>query len=514
MNVYEIFTKITMTNGVSSVLAVIAKEILGLEGGIAKLEKSFHSLNRTSSAVLGGLGLAGGAGIVVLLKSAADHAKELSHQLSNIQKLGLTPAQVSAATSAAFALPSQVHGMTSADTLKILSNINSIVGPEGARKMLEPLAKFGQAMGAQTNDYDAANENILKLVRSGDLLGKFVDATTHQVDLNKLTSFLDLVTKVSAATHGMVGPSTWLALAQQGGPAMSGMTDEGLMSMAMVAQSMGGFRAGTALTSLYQQMVGGKMTKPAAEQLVDLGLLKNDYSVTPGGHIVWGKGALDTPFTQAIQKDPLQAEVIMRKAMEAHGFDTIEKQIPELFKMLGRQTTQRLVHDFLRNEPQMFGERGRLMGGAGVDEQLKIANSSDYERNLHNLSEAWKEMMAQIGLPLTKAAIPVMQEITKVFLEIAKFAQEHAGGIKLLGEGLAAVAAVFIGVGGAALLAAIGPVGWMALGIGALGVAIANWRTIFDTAKTWVLDLKTAFEGLQGPAVCGQFCLGQARVGA
>jgi hypothetical protein len=48
MNTYEIFTKITMVNGVSSVLGVIAKEVLQLEGGIGKLQTKLLGLNRTS----------------------------------------------------------------------------------------------------------------------------------------------------------------------------------------------------------------------------------------------------------------------------------------------------------------------------------------------------------------------------------------------------------------------------------------------------------------------------------
>jgi hypothetical protein len=434
------------------------------------------AISKTSLAIGGGLGIAFGSGLVLGLKSAADHAKELSHQLSNIQTLGLTQPQVSAAIGSAFALPGQVSGMTSSASLQILSNINSIVGPEGARKMLGPLAQFGQAMGAQSGDYDKASENILKLVRSGDLLGKFVDSTTRQVDLNKLQGFLDLVAKVSAATHGMVGSQTWLAMAQQGGPALSSMTDEGLMSMAMVAQAMGGFRSGTAMTSLYQQIVGGKMTQYAAQELQGMGLV-GGYSVGQGGHVLWDKGALDTPFSQALSKDPLAATEILRKAMESHGFTSIETQIPELFKMLGRQTTQRLVHDFLRNEPQMFGERGRMMKGAGVAEQLSIANATDYERNMHNLTAAWSEMMAQIGLPITKAAIPVMQTITSVFLDIAKMAPQNSETIKLLAQGIGVLSAALIGGGAIALLGALGPAGWIATGIIAVGGAVLTYGT-------------------------------------
>src|SRR5206468_1925786 len=105
-------------------------------------------------------------------------------------------------------------------------------------------------------------------------MGKFVNEKTHDVDTERLQHFLDLGSKVTQATHGRVNAQTWLGLAQQGGPALSGMTDEGLIHMAIAAQAMNGPRAGTALSSLYMQMIGGKMTEPVYSKLEELGLAK------------------------------------------------------------------------------------------------------------------------------------------------------------------------------------------------------------------------------------------------
>jgi hypothetical protein len=48
-----------MQNGVSSVLVVIAKEVLSLEGGIVRLGKAFENLNTTSLVMGGGLAVLG-----------------------------------------------------------------------------------------------------------------------------------------------------------------------------------------------------------------------------------------------------------------------------------------------------------------------------------------------------------------------------------------------------------------------------------------------------------------------
>lgn len=212
-------------------------------------------------------------------------------------------------------------------------------------------------------------------------------------------------------THGKVDANAWFQLAQRGGPALSNMDDRGLLEMAIATQAMGGPRAGTALTSLYQQMIGGKMPEYAAKKLHALGLV-GDYKVGLGGHLLWAKGALDNDFTRTLQKRPAEAVKIMKKAMEAHGYDSIEKQVPQLFEMLGRQTTQRLVHDFLRNLPQIQGETDRILGALGIGPSNRLQNSQDYIQAEHNLGEAWNNLMFAVAGPNSENAIGLMNRLT------------------------------------------------------------------------------------------------------
>ena len=172
-----------------------------------------------------------------------------------------------------------------------------------AESLMKPLAEFVQVLGNQTGDYEAAQANIVKMVRAGNLMGQFIDDQTRQIDVEKLTRFLDLGAKVIAATHGMVNASTWFNLAQTGGPSLMNMSEQGLMSMAIASQAMGGYRAGTALMSMFQQFIGGVVTPWRAENLHELGLV-GDYKVTKGGHILWAQGALDTPFCSIADHRP------------------------------------------------------------------------------------------------------------------------------------------------------------------------------------------------------------------
>ena len=368
---YEIAVKITMQNAVSGVFAVIAKDALGLEGSVARLTKMFSGLNSTS--LLAGSAVAGVASYAVLsgFKTLVDHAKDLSHELVQIQKLGESSAQFEQAKAAAYKLHGQVPGATSVDALKIYGATYSMFGHEGALKTMKPLAEFAQVMGNTSGDYKKAFDNLYDMVRGGELMGKFLNESTHLVDTDKLTHFLELGSKVVQATHGKVSAQTWFGMAQQGGPALSMLDDNGMLTMAMVSQAMGGQRAGTALSSMFQQMAGGKMSQYAAQLLSDKYHLVGGYTVGRGGHLVWDKGALDPethPFIKAMGKDPLEAVKMLKDKMGEGGLNDMEHIIPELYQMLGRNTTQRLVHDLMRNLPQLIGERERMKGGLGTPE--------------------------------------------------------------------------------------------------------------------------------------------------
>jgi len=435
-----------------------------------------------------------------------DKAKELSHELTQIQVLNknMTPLQFEQIKDWAYGLPSRVRGTTSVEALKQFGAVQSMFGQEGALKMGDTIAQFGQVLGSQSGNWEGTSDKILKMIRAGDLMGKFTDTVTHKVDLDKLQRFLDLGIRVVNATHGMVSPATWFALAQQGGPALSNMTDEGLMSMAMAAQGMGGYRAGTAMTSLFQQMVGGKMTQYAAQELQTLGLV-GGYSVGQGGRVLWDKGALETPFAKSMQADPLAATEMLRKALTGGGFTTIEQQVPELFKMFGRQTTQRLVHDFLRNYPQMIGERGRLESGMGVFGAGAKGNEEDYLKVMHNLSAAWEDMVAKAALPAAQAAIPIMNAAGDFFLGMGRWAvtPEGAAGLKQIAEGMTLLGAFMIGGGAIAVLAAMGPGGWVLGGLLALAVwAVENkdtFKSIADSAIGFMDKIQKAItDGFQG----------------
>jgi hypothetical protein len=488
---YDVAIHLTATNGVSSVLATIAKDVLGLSGSVAELQKGFSALRL---GVIGAAGVAAGLEGFKILKDISEYAKDLSHELVQIQKLGISADQLTQVRAAAQRTTTQVPGTTETGALELYGVTYSMFGHEKsiAESLMKPLADFVQVVGNQTGDYDAAQANIVKMVRAGDLMGQFINDQTRQIDVAKLTGFLDLGAKVIAATHGMVNASTWFNLAQQGGPALMHMTEQGLMSMAIASQAMGGFRAGTALMSMFQQFIGGIVTPWRAENLHNLGLV-GDYTVTRGGHIMWAKGALDTPFVQSLTTDPMQATKILMEHMDAHGISDVNAQIKELFQLLQRSTSTREIADFLKNFSQIVQEKERIENALGVGGAVSLQNAEDLMQVEKNLGASWKNLMYAIAGPGTGMYISVLGEVTST---VNSFTGALRGinpqVIKNWFEAFGLISASLVGAGTLAILtaigAALGPAGVVIGGLTSLAIALGALKGAFSGVDLDMLD--------------------------
>ena len=116
-----------------------------------------------------------------------------------------------------------------------------------------------------------------------------------------------------------------LGMTQQAGFSMRGMTDEGFMNMSIMAQVMGGPRAGTAMLTLYNQVATGKMTKPAAIGMEDLGLLKPGEWQSDHGHVIIDPKA-EARLGKPLGKNPMDFVDEIYKNLEAQGITDPDEQ--------------------------------------------------------------------------------------------------------------------------------------------------------------------------------------------
>src|SRR5262249_23742345 len=144
----------------------------------------------------------------------------------------------------------------------------SILGPENAIAANESLVRTRSVLGNVLDRFGVSEKDkseAYDILRSGELLSRIMDPKTHQVSVEALNRFTDTISKLVIATEGKVPPAMFLGTVKQGNLAMQNFTDEGLLASGILAQGLGGPKAGTAMMSLFRQFAGGKMTKSTAE---------------------------------------------------------------------------------------------------------------------------------------------------------------------------------------------------------------------------------------------------------
>lgn len=412
MEAYRIGISIVLANGVSNVLGIIANDMAGLGLKVKDIE---HGMMRWKAPLLGLGAIIGGSMVLGAMEKLVGKTRDFQDELIKLQRLGggIGAAVASGEiTTKAFDISRRVP-MKVEDLMKIPGTTYSIMGQQEAMETWEPLARYAWVLQSDKHYKGDTMQDLQALIRAGELSGRITDPVTKQIDSKKLEQFLDLAARVTAATHGMVNPQSLLGMAQQGGVALRGLDDNGFYSMAIMAQAMGGHRAGTAYLSLWQQMAGGTMMKRTAEGLQEMGLLKPGDWSTEGGHVSITKDA-SKRLTGLIGHDPLDFAANIQKQLAASGVTDPLAQLNAIMRLTGRQTTQRFTAEEVANFQQMMTERGRLMQGLGADNSFNLLQDKSVTGNLQALSNAWSNLLTAVAGPQSERVVTVLQSITAV----------------------------------------------------------------------------------------------------
>jgi hypothetical protein len=463
-----------MSSNHAAVLSALSSSLLGVHTQVSKLQGGF---SRLKLAIGGALSVTAGMALLGVMERIVDKTKDYNDELIKLKALGgpmLGSVSSGEMSKRAFDIAQRVP-MTVPDLLKIPGASYSILGQEDALKVWEPLARFAWVMKAQKDYKGDVSDDMGKFLRAGELGGRLTDPNTHKAAVEELEKFLDLSQKVMTATHGMVTPSTLLGMSQQAGFSMRGMSDEGFMNQAIMAQAMGGPRAGTALLSLYNQVATGKMTKPAALGMQDLGLLKDGEWYSDHGKVVVSPEA-QARLGKILGKNPMDFVDQIYENLEKQGVTDPDEQKRRVAAAMSRQTSERYAIEMMMNREQMKAERERMGGALGNSALFGVINNESVTSNMEALQNAWTNLLIAVAGPNSQNVISILQTLTSAINAATKTINEmNPDTLKNLGAGLAVLGVAMTGAGIVALAAAIGPAGWIAAGLIGLGAALIMW---------------------------------------
>ena len=216
MNVYDIFTRITMQNAVSGVLATVIKDVANLEGSIASLERKFHNFNRTSVAVGGIAGILGGAAAVGVVVKLAEKGEKLLDQQDKLQRVGIAYNDVLKLQADYYDKVARVIPTSSlSEYLKTVQELRTVTGkgPAGlaaAQELAITSAKVDALLANSTGK--ESHGEYYKLLRSEEMKGI---ATTPE----KRKEFTDLAFSYITAFGTKMSANDYQTFARRAGSA-------------------------------------------------------------------------------------------------------------------------------------------------------------------------------------------------------------------------------------------------------------------------------------------------------
>lgn len=391
--VYRIGVSIALANGVSPVLAIIGKDLLGLNTSINGIQQNFQGW----AAALTSVGLIlGGSAILGAMVTLAEKAAAFQDAMTKVSQLNPAVAKVVESgemKKTAFDLGAKL-GLKVEDVTEIYGGIfSAIQNPEHTKELLPYAAEYARLMQLR-HPGTHPERNIRTLIRAGEQSGRLTDDKGNIVP-EKVQEWFDLAAKLDAATHGQVNPEMMQGIAQQaGGASLRGLTKEGFEHLMILGQMMGGQRAGTALISLHNQMTGA-MLKRSAEAMQDYGVLKPGEATSEGGHVSLTEAATQR-LLGTLNRDPVAFVDMIVKALEAKGITDKEQQLIAISRMIGRQTSQREIADILLSRAQMDRETQGLDMGMGVKKAL-AGYGPNYNAAMSNFHAAWHNLMVALG---------------------------------------------------------------------------------------------------------------------
>ncbi|NTF67976.1 hypothetical protein [Rhizobium rhizogenes] len=484
MDVWKIGVAISLTNGMSPVLAVIAADLLGLKGKVGEVEKAFSSWNL---ALAGTVGILAGGAIIAGVAKLAEHGRELVHVQQQMVAAGVNQADIGKATADSWKVASD-YGLKVSDVLADIKEARMVFGStEHAMDFIAPLEQMRVVLNASMDGSgNKAADAVYEMARAGELKGLQTP--------DQFMSYFDQMTKAITASGGKVDPKGFLQATQYGRLASKGWDEDFYTKyLPSLIQEMGPSQTGTALMSLFGTTVQGKVTKRSLGQMMDLGLIEDKSKIIydgKGDPVGFNPGAVKG--TDLMTKDPYRwAQEIFKPLVEGklghQVFAGDESAIQLLGGMFGNRTSAQAIATLLLEGQRINKDAGIIGQAQGIGASGALL-ANDPNTAAKNFASSWDNLMTAFGSPLVPLSIQAMNSVADVMKSLTTFAVGHPEAIKIIGEALIGLGIGLAALGVAAVVAAAAaliPGGIVAVAIVGIGSIIAtiaafNWRAIVD----------------------------------
>lgn len=420
---YSVAVKLSLINHVSAGMLMISKSLATTGQDVDKLNAKLASIGKQGA--IGGLMVAGGLGIAAMFKAPLDEAKKFQNEVERFRSLGLGDKVTNDAVK--FASGMNTYGTSIRENLGLLRDAQTVFGDFHEAQMVVPLlskmkfanaALYGDEGGAMK---DRAFMDMLKVIEMRGGL-KSEEAFNKQANM---------IQQVQTATGGRVGANEYLNFIKTGGVAAKGMRDDKFYyNMEPLIQEMGGFRVGTGLMSGYQNLVQGRTTARAAEELMRLGMLDPKKVIyNKIGNIKQIKpGAVNG--SDLMVEDPFQwMQKVMLPAFASKGITSQQAILNEIGAIFTNRTASNLYSTMFLQQANIEKNMKLNAGAAGINELDKNAKNTLSGKQLE-FGAKWRDLMLNLGAVVLPLAIKVLDKLNPALKDLAKWMENNQGKVK------------------------------------------------------------------------------------
>lgn len=300
---------------------------------------------------------------------------------------------------------------------------------------------------------EQTTKNIQEMFKALEMMGAIIatgpkDAKGHftftDQDKKKADSYLDTVMKIVSSFGSRVTPSDIFAFSKTARASAAGLSERGLVNTSSVMYEQGASQTGTALQTLQQQIIGGKMQKNAVAAFAALGMLKKKIEF--GGRGKGHPGIASKILAGAVEggdelkRDPMEfADLVLKRIEErnvriskgqklgkddpfenrkidTHNASELQKALMILFPV---RTAQGMMSLLMTQRTRILGHTERTQHAAGVDEAYGLALDSPMGK-MRQFEAAIANFKANAGKPMLEALTSLTQALAPVINWFAK----------------------------------------------------------------------------------------------
>ena len=458
---YELFIKLTASNGVSPVLADIAR-MCGL------LQGNFDKLSKTMKLALGGAIIAeGGKEMLRFLGEAVVKGNEFVNVQNKMLQAGVKVSEMNKASAAAWDLTQKNMNVGATDILRLSNDMRQVFGDQTDATRFMPQAaafmSFDKAWGAHTGkETDSEKESMAAIKIAEQEIGGATPENVQKV--------MEKLYRAKVASGGNVSARDMLAIRNlTGSAAWNVMSDDYKYGVLPALFQTQGTQAGVQAMQMFKKFAAGiTLAKPSIAAGIDAGLIdpdKVDYDKTGRPMRVQPGGML---HASEFAENPLKMyENYIKPYLDKTFGDDAIKRAAFLGQLGGAQSPIRGLSEFDATWRKFDKD-------AMLPHQVKGDMKSFVDNCLYAQMDAfgvqWKNLMTALGAPAVKDATAALRSINEAIAGWVNWTSKHPVRAQIFTEVATGVSALAIAVGGLGVAAAAAKVALWGLG-GTAGVA-------------------------------------------